>query len=54
MSATEKFHEAKQALESALLEFKSAAEGDDRDMADELNECIYDAFNGKFIVVDEE
>jgi len=45
---TNDFHQAKSDLESALEDFLSAAEKDDRNLKDELLEAISNTFGIKF------
>ena len=40
---SEEFHIAKQALENALVGFVKASDEDDRDLRDELDECLFTA-----------
>ena len=57
MNTTSAFHEAKMNLESALVEFIKAAQADDRDVVDEINEALVDACNEtgiKDLIVEEE
>lgn len=45
----EEFHEKKQSLESALLDFIAAAGVDERDLQDELSDCLADALEERFL-----
>lgn len=43
MNATNNFHDAKSHLECALTDFIKAAQADDRDIKDELDEALYNS-----------
>ena len=51
--AEEDFHRAKQAFQQAIDEFKIAIEVDERDLFDEMYDCIADAFDGQFLLVED-
>lgn len=51
--AEEDFHRAKQEFQQAIEVFKIAIEVDERDMFDEMGECITDAFDGQFQLVED-